>query len=96
MSWNAAAVIAAALLFAANPVTVTRALAWWRCRRRARRDWCETCGSWPRRIYEVGSHFDDDDALGMEAGGLGGSFMSATYCKAHAPAGARRKANPRR
>lgn len=66
---------------------------WWRRRRHQRRDFCEVCGVQPRRIHVVRSDFDDDDALGMEGGR---SFMTATYCRRHAPSGARRKPNPRR
>jgi hypothetical protein len=95
MSWDVAAVVAAAALLVANPVVVTRARAWLRTRRRPLREQCETCGARPRRIHELGTGFDDDDALGMGVGDAGGSFMAATYCREHAPAGAQRKANRR-
>lgn len=60
-----------------------------------RRDFCETCGAEPRRIWIVGARILDasENEIGGEGGG---SFMSATYCKAHRPAEARRKPNPKR
>lgn len=65
----------------------------WLRRHHERRDFCEACGAQPRRISVLTTSFADDDALGMEGGR---SFMAATYCRRHAPAGARRKPNPRR
>lgn len=96
MTWNLAPLIAAAALLVVNPAAVVRVRARWRTRNGTRRDWCETCGARPRRIYELGTRFDDDDALGIGDDETGGSFMAATYCREHAPAGATRKPNPYR
>lgn len=89
-----AILVAALALFLANPVTVTRVRAWVRRRRRARRDFCETCGAVPRRIHVVSAQLDDETE--GDLGGTGaGSLLTATYCRRHAPSIARRRANPR-
>jgi hypothetical protein len=72
---------------------VRRLRRWWRRRRGQRRDECEVCAAQPRQIWKVGSSFTDDASLGI---GGGGSFMTATYCKAHKPATAQRRPNQRR
>lgn len=64
----------------------------WRGHRRPMsRDWCAVCHKDLRvgDVYEV--HVGFDDAAEAEVAGFGGgSAMVATYCRRHAPKGARR------
>ncbi len=53
---------------------------------------CEVCGEFLAEVdvWEIRSHADDDEWLTNGSTMGGGTYMSATYCAGHFPAGATR------
>ena len=88
MTWALATVCL--VLIGAHFVPVARG--WYRTLHRDRREECETCGAQPRRIWRITAGFDDDTEASID----GGSAVSASWCRRHAPTGAVRRVNPRR
>lgn len=72
---------------------------WWAVGALLRRRWrrsapgepCETCGAVVKRPWVLRAFPTDDQHLEIGGPGLGGTFVSAVYCRRHAPPGAVRE-----
>ena len=70
---------------------LTRLARWWLTRKQpappVHVDECEVLGCDTPADHRLVADFDDDEALGVEAGG---TLMAADYCAEHCPGGCRK------